>query len=433
MKPSLSREQIRRAARGFYLNGFLWACGNGFLGSTLITYLFFQLGSQQVGLGIGLVLAAPKLIGLLRVIAPSFFPWLGSRKAFCLSGYVLSALVLIAVPLLTLNFTHPAWFDDLLPLSGQQTFWSLIGCWCLYHLLEYMATVALRAWMADAIPWQVRGRFLGLRERWLVCGSLMSLAANAGLLFYWLEQLEYDRPVGFSSSALIGIGFLLAAALVLWPLPHVATRATRSAKREAFTWPSWSFCKLLLFGGCFSLVNGLTQSAQRVFEVKLLGLSLATRQLLKGGTLGGQFLIAPSVGAIADHRGNRPVLYVSQILVGCGLLCYYAASAPWWWLAIGAWICWIAYAGHNICFPNLLFKLSPPQARSWPIGLYFAGVDCSYAIGSLLGGWWYDYDGNVQGIPDPGWIAMVLMLGAILRILLAYAAWWLDDPPKEIQ
>jgi len=36
--------------------------------------------------------------------------------------------------------------------------------WCTYHLLEYLGTVALWAWLADLVPLRIRGRFLGRRE-----------------------------------------------------------------------------------------------------------------------------------------------------------------------------------------------------------------------------------------------------------------------------
>ena len=64
--------------------------------------------------------------------------------------------------------------------------WSLVALivlWCLYHLLQYLATVALWSWLADVAPRPIRGRFLGRRERWIVAGQAVA-AIDAGL-FVW--------------------------------------------------------------------------------------------------------------------------------------------------------------------------------------------------------------------------------------------------------
>ena len=91
----------RRRARGFaYWNGALWAIGNGLASSTLVIYLAFELGAEKIGLGIGFILAAPQIVGVLRLGAPVLIGRMANRKQFCVASFFLSAVGLMVLPIL---------------------------------------------------------------------------------------------------------------------------------------------------------------------------------------------------------------------------------------------------------------------------------------------------------------------------------------------
>jgi MFS family permease len=121
-----------------------------------------------------------------------------------------------------------------------------------------------------------------------------------------------------------------------------------------------------------------------------LGVSLLLSLGLQTGMKLGQLGISPRVGAMADRLGNRPVMIVSQLLVAAGLL-FYAAATPehWAWFA-GAWVLWIAYAGMNVCLPNLLLKLSPERSNTPYIATFYAVTGLCYAANTIVGGWLVD-------------------------------------------
>ena len=146
------------------------------------------------------------------------------------------------------------------------------------------------------------------------------------------------------------------------------------------------FLRLLLFGCWFSFFNGVTQSAQNYYPMQVLGVSLFLSLTLQTGMRFGQLGVSPWVGGLADRLGNRPVMMVSQLLVAAGLLFFAAATPEHWAWFIGAWVLWIAYAGLNVCLPNLLLKLSPERSNTPYIAAFYAVTGLCYAASTIVGG-----------------------------------------------
>jgi hypothetical protein len=76
-----------------------------------------------------------------------------------------------------------------------------------------------------------------------------------------------------------------------------------------------------------------------------------------------------------------------QVIIAAALL-FYAVATPdrphWLW---GAWILWIAFAGHNICLNNLMLKLAPRQGNTAHVATFFAVSNLALALSTLAGGW----------------------------------------------
>ena len=63
----------------------------------LIVYLANELGAKKIALGVALILAAPKFLGVLRLSAPALIDRLADRKRFCIISYAISACLLLPV------------------------------------------------------------------------------------------------------------------------------------------------------------------------------------------------------------------------------------------------------------------------------------------------------------------------------------------------
>lgn len=378
--------QRRRARRLAYWNGAIWAMGNGLTSTMLIVYLAMEFDIRGIGLGIALILAAPRLAGLLRMVAPAIIGRLVDRKRFCLGGFFFSALTLFALPLLVAPGRLP---------SPRASVAAMVGIWCTYHLLQYLATVALWSWLADLVPLRIRGRFLGRRERWMVAGQAVGMLA-AGLFGWGYRQVHPDTPrwVSYAILAVAGACLMLAALVPLAAVPRaVESRIARTGASLARLLAPFSdrrFRRLLLFGCWFSLSNGVTQMPQSVYPGWELGVGLFAMLSLKTGMRLGQWTISPRLGRIADLVGNRPVMALGLLLVAQGPLFYFLASPlqPWW--IVGAWTVWIAWAGLNVCLPNLMLKLSPRESNTPYIATYFAVTGLCVALSTVLGGVLFD-------------------------------------------
>lgn len=379
--------QRRRARRLAYWNGAVWAVGNGLTSTTLVIYLAFELNVPRIGLGIGLIVAAPQIAGLLRLGAPALIGRLTDRKRFCLGAYLLSALVLLGLPFLAA--------PGCLPSAGA-SLTALVTFWCVYHLLEYLGTIALWSWLADLVPLRIRGRFIGRRERWMLGGRVVAMLA-CGLFTWWWKQ-TLPRPlwwIGYAIPAGLGAWFMILAVVPLLGMPRVArgrivqAGATLRSMLAPFADPR--FLRLMLFGCWFSFFNGVTQSAQNIYPMGVLGISLFVMLGLRTGMRCGQLTVSPSLGRLADRLGNRPVMIVSLLLVASGPLFFLMATPrqPWWF--VGAWVVWIAYAGLNVCLPNLMLKLSPGESNPPYIAAYYAVTGLCYAASTIVGGLLLDW------------------------------------------
>jgi MFS family permease len=427
--------QRRRARRLAVWNGAVWAIGNGLAATTLLLYWAKELHAAWIGLGIGLLSAAPQIVGLLRLGAPAMIARLADRKRFCITAYLLGVLPLAAIPLVCGPgvLSSPDW-----------SLGTLILLWCLHQLLQYLGTVALWSWLADAAPVRIRGRFLGWRQRWIMAGTATAAViagvatTNAQDINESIHEVNRAFPTWVSYGFVLGLGaiFLLAALVPLWQMPSCqrSQPAQRLPGRPAAGWAlpfrDRRFLRLLAFGCWFSFFNGVTNAAQGYYPICVLNVSLFLSLALPTGMNLGQWAVSPWAGRLADRLGNRPVMVVSQLLVAAGLL-FFAAATPsqWWWL-IGAWVLWIAYAGLNVCLPNLMLKLAPREANASYVaafqaasGLCFAAsailggviLDCQKTwTGFTLGGWWFSFFPCVFIL---GWIARSVGALLLLRIV----------------
>lgn len=387
----LTVRQRRQARNWLYGHALLYAISTGLTSSTLVIYLIFGLNAPRIALGVALIKAAPNLAGLLRLVTPALIERLGDRKRFCVGTYVLSGLVLLALPLAAV----PGWLP-----SASKSLLAVVLLWCGYHILEYLGSVALWSWIGDLVPWRTRGRFLGRRERWMVAGQAAAMVAAGLFSHFWYKAfprgdypdmawIAYAIPAGLGALCLIASVVFLVRTPHPSPSPDGAPRVTLAAIFAPFA--DRRFVRLLCFGCWFSFFNGVTQTAQEMYPIDVLKISLLTSLALRTGTRVGQFGISPWMGRLADRFGNRRVMMACLPIVATGTLFFMAATPQQWAWVAGAWIVWIAYAGVNVCLPNLMLRLSPAPARTAYVAAYQTASGLSVAASILLGGLAADY------------------------------------------
>ncbi len=412
-----ARDDRRRALRLAYWNAGLWALGNGLTSSTLVVFLALELGAG--GLAISLMLAAPRLVGILRLATPALLKRAGNRRRFCVGFYTLAALLLAMIA----GLAKPGVLS-----SPRGTLWTLVAVWAGCHLFQYCATIVLWAWLRDLAPLRIRGRFLGRRERFLLLGQVVGMVA-AGLFVYQVERSMFDLPrwVGYAVPTVLGAAMMLLAVLPLARMPegeepYDAAQAVWPAVQAVFV--DRRFWRLLLFGIWFSLVNGLTQAAQAIFPRDVLGLSVLWLLVARSAMGLGQSGCGPWAGKAVDWLGSRPVLIVAQTIVATGPLFYWQASPEQpVWLA-GAFVVWIAYAAINVALPALILKLAPDDDATPHLAGYYAVTGVVYAAGTIAGGWLLerllssgDPIEHYNGLFLAAWLARLASVLLLMRII----------------
>lgn len=412
---ALSKAARRRALGFAQLQGALWSAGNGLTTGTLIFYLAQELGAK--GTSLSLLIAAPSLVGLLRLMTPALIGRLGGIKRTCLKSLAASYLLLAAgLPAVTLA-------SSTLRTTALSTMIALI---CMHQLLEYIGSVALWSWLGSLAPTRIRGRYLGRRQMWQLTLLIPALLASGLFTDYWKKTYRDTQPerilLGYVIPNSIGTGLLLASLLPLFLMPDVrpATAPRRgSAAVGRWPWHDARFRRYLVYRCWFSFFNGITQAALNIY-VFVLGIGVLPMQAMQLGMRAGQLALSPTLGRVADKFGNRPVLELSQLIVALGPLFYFLASPqqPWW--IAGAWVVWIAYAGMNVCLPNLMLKLAPPDDNSGYISACEALSGLMYGLSAIAGGVAFDQLRDAKfhllvGTTEINHFGLLFLLGALAR------------------
>lgn len=425
----LTVSQRRTARRLAIWNGGLWAIGNGLASTTLIVYLARELCAEKLGVGIGLIVASPQIVGLLRIGAPAMLNRLGNGKRFCIGNFFIAAMLLLVLPWVCAPGRLP---------SPSLSLGMLIVLWCFYHLFQYVGMVGLWSWLAEVATEPVRGRFLGRRERWMVAGTAVS-AVDAGLFVWGFAEIWPDLPrwSPYGIAAVLGAGFMAAALVPLGRMPSFYRKSNvpwHSLSSLVRPFRDARFLRLLWFGCWFSFFNGITQSAQDYYPMQVLGVSLLLSQTLKTGMRLGQWGISPRLGALADRLGNRPVMIVCQLMVAGGLLFFAAASPERWEWLLGAWILWIAYAGLNICLPNLTLKLAPPAENASYVAAFDGIRGLCFAASTIVGGILVDRsstgDLGLWGMGGSFFVGL-FVLGWVFRSIGVVWLFWVIEPARN--
>jgi MFS family permease len=440
----LPRGARRRALRLGYLHGMLWSVGGGLTGGTLIVYLALELGAQ--GIAVSWVLATPAAVGLLRLLSPVLIGLCGDARRTCLWFWLASYLALALLPAVVL-----------VP-SAARGIVGLVLLLCLHQLLEYLGLVAFWSWMADLVPRRIRGRYFGRRQVLGLAVLLPVLLASGLLADGWKRRVKDERPelvpLGYAMPAGFGTGCLLVSLLPLvhMPLGRHSRLPERGKPENPGTRPSGSqdrlarsawrtipepfrdgrFWRLLAFGVWFSLANGVTQAAQNIYPYAL-GVSATFLLAMQAAMRGGQLGVAAWAGPFSDRYGNRPVLVLCQAILATGPLFYLLATPSRTWPIAGAWIAWSAYAGLNVCLPNLMLKLSPTRNNASYIACYFAVTNLVYAASTVAGGYLTDYlKAAAPVLWLGGWqmnhFQYLLAAGWVQRSLAVVLLLWLIEP-----
>ncbi|MDR1959170.1 MAG: MFS transporter [Planctomycetaceae bacterium] len=420
---------MKAKRRAICWNGFLWGVGNGALGSTLLIYLIMDIADasnfQEIGLPVAWIIAAPRLAGVFRISTPILIDWVNSRKRVCLIFFTTASLILGFIPVFVPLLMR-------LKLVTSAIF-LIILLWCIYHLLEYMATTAMWSWFGDMIHLKIRGRFIAVRERHILTGQMLGMVVTTAYMSSIGNRLEHNWEKNLGP-ALFGCVFLCSSAIPLVKIPEIPWKKRSFQFCERFTQifkpcSDIRFLRLCLFGSLINFANGMSQSSQNIAHKTILPdpvfnfiPQFVCVLLLMNFCRLGQITVSPMFGKLIDRFGNLRIMRICMAIVASGSFFYFFAmrSTPWW--IVGAWFVWIFWVGINVGVVNLLITYAPPGERTSYLAFYFALTAVVLAFATLGGGYLFDLCAGTQfRIPaiqeQWSWSELSFILSGLLRLL----------------
>ena len=434
--PPYPIHEHRKAREAVYLNGFLWGIGSGLVSTAMITYMIRDICSVNsalpVGTAIAWIIAAPRVMGLFRLLIPWTLEKFGSKKRLTVCAFVLSPLILLAIPL------------------GMQTVMNRFSTgfaivylgliWAFYHIVEYFGSVTLWAWIGDLTPQKIRGRVFAVRDRMIVLGQLIGWGVIGFYSFQMIEPLPnpHLKWSGYFPPTICGIICLMCSAVPIIRTPEILPirKSSGIGKRLAeiiapLKLPG--FVRFLIFGILLQISLGFTQSVQYNYHLYTIGITLLISNWLHATTRIGQVVLSPTMGRLIDRFGAFWVMSLSIVMVSSGSLFYFFAGSASWGLLFGAAIVWIFWVGINIGISGAVLNLSQPEHKTSGVAFYATATTLAFAVSAMLGGILHDcYKGVTVFIPfiqTTLTYAQICFLGCFtLRLLLIFVLAWAMSP-----
>lgn len=326
----------------------------------------------------GIIGAIPVLAGIIQLISPIVFEKMEKRK--------LTVSILCLIHRLLLGFMV---FIPFLA-KGQTTRLALVAA---IYFISYLAVSfinpAASGWLIDLVPDNIRGRYFGVRESYILGAStVFTLVMGRVLDIYKDKGNEYGGFIVMFSFVMV----LAAGNFVIWLLikePPVKRSKSELNLRKVISIPlkDNKFRKIVLL---FILWNIGVQIGGPFFSVYMVtGLKLNYTFIMAVGMLGtlANTLMVRFWGRLADRKSWVYVIKLSILMLAVTHTMWFFINpltsyilVPIMHIAGG-----LAWAGIGISSFNIQFIYSPEEGRTVYIGFNAALSGLIGFVSTLMG------------------------------------------------
>jgi MFS family permease len=373
----------------------------------------------------GIIGALPVLAGVIQLFSPMFFEKMEKRK----------------LQITILNFLHRFLlglmvFIPFIAAGRVSRLFLLAGVYFMAYLCVSFANPATSGMLIDLTPENIRGRYFGVRESYLMAvGIALTLIMGVVMDAFKDGGNQYGGfIVMFSLVLLMSVGNF-----IFWSNikePHIKRKKMELGLRQIVTIPlkDKGFRKIVIL---FVLWNVGVQVGGPFFSVYMVtGLKLNYTYIMimsMLGTLTNVFLVRVW-GRIADQRSWVFVIKYSILLLGITHFSWFFVNPstahfiiPLLHVTGGA-----AWAGIGISTFNIQFKFSPEEGRTMYIGfnaalggiMGFAGT----VAGSVLLVVFSKLDLNLSGFTIGGMQIILSTSGVLLALCAGYIHFFIKQP-----
>lgn len=279
--------------------------------------LFLKASTTQIAF---LAAFPPRLGSFAQLFAVWLERRLGRRKTIILAGVLSQTFAWL--PVIWLPYVFP-----------EHAVIMLILCVVWFYASGNLASPVWSSLIGDLVPARKRGRYFGVRTRYMSLTGFIALVAAGGVLHFWELRDETRRGflIIFSVAALVRVYSFLQIARMVEP-PY--TPPPRERLFAPGWWPRLRVSAFACFVSFVGLMNFAAVIAAPFFTVYMLRdlhftyleftAAIATSVLV-------QFLTLALWGRLCDVFGNRRVLAVTGALIPV-LPALWLVSTEFWYI-----------------------------------------------------------------------------------------------------
>jgi hypothetical protein len=378
-----------------------------------VTYLAGLAGEMNLSVGAMTWLASLPFIGQIGQVVGFWF----LHRITCVKRYTLTVAALARglwiFPLLL------AWFWGLQgvflskPFPVDTWFGVMAVIATLSAVLASSSSMTWLTWVVLLVPGKVRGRFFGLRQRYVMAALVVANGIGAAFLS-WKPGGVY---AGYLLVACLGLLSAGISSYLLWHVPAPKQSGVRteapalSALLEPFQ--HLEFRRVLIAGGLFNAAIQVASPFFPYYFTRDLGIPMSK---VAAWTLLfnlGCFAASAFWGRRVDRRGSGGVAILAAYGMAASPLIYAIPSAGWV-MGIGPFEYFASglfQAGYTLAIYTLKLGALPAGRSTLYLSVYYAFSGLCGAFGTAVGG----YLLNLFTITGLGFPALAL-IGALIRI-----------------
>jgi MFS family permease len=348
---------------------------------------------------IGLLTAVPYALGAVaQLMTHNLVGIAGSRRRFFLVVIVLGAFVWLPIALLPWVF-------------GAGKVWWLLGFVTLAFALFQLPAPAWGSWVAQLVPANRLGRFVGARATLATVVGVLTMLA----LGRFLDMMHNHLFLGFS---LVFFGALLSRLVSVYFIARVYEPPI--PKRGSSSLGLWASLRSLAetdlghFTGINAFFHFCVNIAGPFFYVLMLrdlGFSYTTVTLLQLVTVASGLVGLQVLGPLADRIGNVRVMRISIPLIAAGCLAWLFNQTPLYLIGVEV-VMGFAWAGYNLGSLNFALEASSEEERTKLVGYFHFAAGIGIALGAVTGG----FLATRLPVLLPYRLLTLIMLSGVLRL-----------------
>ncbi|MFA5108605.1 MAG: MFS transporter [Candidatus Micrarchaeia archaeon] len=256
---------------------------------------------------VGLLQPFCKFFGsLMQIFTLPFVSGIKSKRKFIFIGVIFQAFIWAFFSLIAFFMIG---IDQVISL--------IFALFALNYISTYVTNPPWAAWMADIVPECERGVYFAKRNKYGIIFMVIAMLFGGWLL----DKLSFDKSLGFA--ILFALAFLirLISSKFIWDMHEVKSEQNEDHQYhvklgEIIFNPAFKDEKLFIFYIFFIMAGTYICSPfLDIYMLSTLGFSYVTWSIIRFAGTFSKPLALPYWGKLIDRFGNRPVLYVTGLLI----------------------------------------------------------------------------------------------------------------------